>query len=107
MKLLALVLLASTAHAASLEDVTLLEVRPEAGQVRLKLHTDKGPKGSFFFVTVTKKDPDSFDKLALVLKKLEDKSRFRLDLSIPSFSPSPSGSSYESGYVKFSGGGKR
>lgn len=96
-------LFSATANAAKLDDVKILEVAPGTENVKLKLHSDLGKKGSYFFVDVVKTDPESFGKLALVLKKLKGKSHFRLDLNIPNFSPAPSGSYYRSNDVTFSG----
>lgn len=105
MKKLLLILLFSTSSvfAARLENVKILSTVANKEGVELKLHANQGPKGSYFFVVVSKFDNDSFYKLALVIKKLEKRDGYKLDLEIPSFSMSPSGSYYRSESVNFTG----
>jgi len=69
--------------------------------VELKLQAKHGPPGSYFFVDITKNDPDSFDKLAHVINKIMDKDKYRLDLNIRSFSVSPNGGRYPSEGIDF------
>jgi hypothetical protein len=101
--LILLCLMAGQAWAAKLENVDLLGITPGKDSFELKLSAKPGPKGSYFFVNISKADVDSFEKLALVIKKLERGDRFKLNLDIPSFSMTPSGSYYRSERVKFSG----
>jgi hypothetical protein len=101
--LIILCLMTHSAWAAKLENVDLLGATPEKDTVELKLHAKSGPKGSYFFINITKTDPDSFEKLGLVIKKLERGGYFKLDLDILSFSMSPSGSHYPSESVQFVG----
>lgn len=94
----------NSAYAAKLDDVSVIEMKQgKNDKFELKLHAGNGPKDSYFFVDIVKSDKESFDKIALVLKKLKKKDAFKLGLEIPSFSMSPSGSSYLSDSVKFSG----
>ncbi len=98
-----LCLTANSALAANLENVDLLSVEHRKNSIELKLHAKSGPKDSYFFVNIANSDSNSFEKLAFVIKKLEKGDKFKLDLEIPSFSISPSGSYYRSESVKFSG----
>lgn len=82
--------------AARLEDVKILEIKPGQENFELKLKAKDAPPGSFFYLDITKNDPESFEKMILVIKKLMQKEKFRLDLDIPSFSVTPSGSYYRS-----------
>ena len=93
----------TAALADNLEDVAVLGVSFSEGTFRLKLQDKTNPKNEYFFVRVTQEDAKSFEKLALVMKKLKDKEKFLLKLKIPSFSPHPSGSSYPSASVVFIG----
>ncbi|MCC7441231.1 MAG: hypothetical protein IT285_06350 [Bdellovibrionales bacterium] len=101
--ILIFLMMATPASAATLEDVTILDVTPKPDGVALKLHSKSGPDGSYFFVTLVKADKESFDKFALVTRKLQRGDQFKLALNIKSFSVSPSGSSYRSPDVKFTG----
>ena len=87
--------------AANLTDVKILELNYTNEKVVLKLHASQGPEDSYFFVNMSKVDPDSFNKLALLAKKLAMGDRLKLNLNIRSFSVSPSGSSYQSNSVSF------
>ena len=93
----------STAIASKLEDVTILEIKQADDKFELKLHSKNGPKDSFFFVAIDKKDEKAFEKMALTLKKLKMKDNFKLGLDIPSFSMVPSGSFYRSNDITFLG----
>jgi hypothetical protein len=93
----------TAALADNLEDVAVLGVSFGEGTFRLKLQDKTNPKNEYFFVRVTQDDAKSFEKLALVMKKLKQKEKFLLKLKIPSFSPYPSGSSYPSASVLFIG----
>lgn len=93
----------NTANAAKIDDVTVLDIKYGKDSFEIKLQAANGPKDSHFLVDIVKSDKDSFDKLALVLKKLKKRNDFRLSLDIPSFSMSPSGSYYRSESVTFTG----
>lgn len=103
LKIIILCFTINSASAATLEDVTVLDIKHGKDNFELKLQVTNGPKDSYFFVDVVKNDKDSFDKLALVLKKLKKRDEFKLSLNIPSFSLSPNGSYYRSDSVTFSG----
>src|ERR1700733_2953211 len=94
---------ATSALAAKLNDVSILDELSNSDGLELKLHTASGPKDSYFFVTIEKQGQNSFDQLALVIRKLQLGDRFKLSLVIPSFSMTPSGSSYRNGDIQFSG----
>jgi hypothetical protein len=96
-------IMTSTASAANLTNVNVLGVNLGRESVAVKLHAPQGPEGSFFFVNIEKSDADSFVKLALLAKKLEQGESFVLNLDIRSFSMAPSGSTYRSESVTFSG----
>lgn len=89
------------AFAATLENVSILNVKLEKDHVVLKVHVSNGAERNFFYVDVLKSDPDSFEKLSLVIKKQLADDSFKLDLDIPNFSPSPNGSYYRSESVTF------
>jgi hypothetical protein len=93
--------LANNVHAAKLEDVKILEANFSQNCVTLRLHSNLGAKDSYFFVDITKSDPSSFEKMGMVIKKLERGEEYKLDLEIISFSVAPSGSYYRSESVKF------
>jgi len=99
--ILGLFLISSVASAARLEDVNILSVTPGRDNFELKLQVKDGPKDSFFYVDITKSDPDSFDKLGHIIKKMMKRSKHQLNLDIPSFSVSPSGSYYKSDGITF------
>lgn len=101
--LLFLFLMANTASAARVVDVSIISITPAKDTFELKLHASQGPKDSYFIVDIVKSDPASFDKLGIVIKKLEQGDDYKLDLDIPSFSMQPSGSFYRSEYVRFFG----
>lgn len=100
---LAILLFPTLAFGAKLEDVRILNVQPDPEAFKLKLQLKNGSADSYFFVDIVKSDPESFQKSMTVIKKLLQKERFQLDLEIPSFSASPSGSSYRSESVIFRG----
>lgn len=93
----------NTANAAKIDDAKVLDIKYVKDSFEVKLQVANAPKDSYFLVDIGKSDSDSFDKLALVLKKLKKPSEFKLSLDIPSFSLSPSGSYYRSESVTFSG----
>jgi hypothetical protein len=99
--LLLLCFVPSVAFAARLEDVTVLDAKTGPDSVELKLHSKDGPPGSYFFLDIIKSDPGAFEKLAHVIRKLMARDAYRLDLDIPSFSVSPSGSRYRSEGIGF------
>lgn len=100
---LVIFLVGAAASAAELKDVKVLSVEPtDKESIKLKLQAPSAPKNSYFFVDVVKSDPEAFQKIYLVTKKLKTKGGFKLDLEIDSFSPKPSGSYYRSDSVKFS-----
>jgi hypothetical protein len=92
-----------SAHAARLEDVTILHLKSGKDTFELKLQVKGAKKNSYFMVEIVKEDDAAFEKMALVMKKLKKKDSFKLNLEIPSFSVSPPGSHYRSDSVKFSG----
>lgn len=98
-----LVLISSLASAADLENVQVLEATSGQDHVKLKLRTKEAPKDSYFYVDITKSDPDAFGKLVDVTKKLLERDRYKLNLNIKSFSASPSGSYYKSDGITFTG----
>lgn len=89
------------ASAESINDVQVLDLQTAADVVKVKMHAGGLPHGSFFYVFVYKKDSANFEKLGAILHKLNRPGEFRLNLDIDDFSPSPSGSTYRSEYVKF------
>ena len=101
--ILGLFLISSVASATLLEDVKALNMKPGRENVELKLQKKDGPKDSYFYVDITKNDPDSFEKLVHVIKKLMRQDKYKLNLDIKSFSAFPSGSYYENQRVTFSG----
>lgn len=103
MKIMILSLSIGSAHAAKLEDVTILYLKAGKGSFELKLQVKDAKKNSYFLVEIVKEDEQAFEKLALVMKKLKRKDAFKLNLDIPSFSVSPPGSYYRSDSVKFTG----
>lgn len=105
-KLLAFLFLSSlttSVFAAKLEDVKILDTILSEGHLKLKLQEKGTPADSFFYVDISKDDEDAFRKLSFVIAKQRDEKLVQLDLDIPSFSSYPSGSSYRSHYVDFSG----
>jgi hypothetical protein len=100
--MLLLFFLPSVALAEELKDVRLLDAKPGPDSVELTLHAKRGPPGSYFFVDITKSDPDSFGKLAHAINKIMRRDEYRLDLNIRSFSLLPSGSRYRSEGTDFS-----
>lgn len=103
MMLFLFVLMVGRAQAAQLDDVRILQVTSGKDSVELRLRYKGAPRDSYFLVEIPKSDPESFAKMVLVARKLADGDGFKLSLDIPSFSPSPSGSSYRSLDVRFSG----
>ena len=100
--LTSLLFLSGIASAAHLEDVKLLKFTPGPEKFELKLQLKDGPKDSYFLVDIVKSDSESFAKLAHVVRKFMEKEKYKLDLNIPSFSPSPSGSHYRSDDITLS-----
>lgn len=92
----------SSAFAALVEDVTVLDLKKGKESFEVKLQVKGGEKNSFFTVDITRDDEKSFDKLDLVLKKMKKSESFKLNLNIPSFSAKPSGSYYKSEGISFS-----
>jgi hypothetical protein len=92
-----------TGLAARLNDVRILSVNPGQDNFELKLQMKDGPKDSFFFVNIIKNDAESFEKLIHVVKKMGQPDGYKLDINIPSFSASPSGSYYNSVGLSFYG----
>lgn len=90
-------------NAARLEDVRILSVKPGRDNFELKLQVKEGPSGSYFYLDIVKNDPESFEKMVHVVKKLMNRDKYKLDLDIPSFSVSPSGSYYKSEGIVFYG----
>jgi hypothetical protein len=104
-KILFLSLTISSAFAARVEDVTVLDLNLKKGKdsFEVKLQIKNGEKDSYFTVDITRDDEKAFDKLDMVLKKMKKANAFKLNLNIPSFSASPSGSYYKSEGISFSG----
>jgi hypothetical protein len=105
--ILGFLLASSVASAARLEDVRILTVIPGKDNFQLKLQAKEAPTGSYFFLDITKSDPESFEKIMYIIKKMMHKNKYRLDLDIPSFSASPSGSYYKSDGIMFSSSSER
>lgn len=101
--IMGLFFVSSIASAAKLEDVKILNVMPGRDNFELKLQMKDGPRDSYFYVDITKSDPDSFEKLVHIIKKMMRRDKYKLDLDIPSFSASPSGSYYKSEGITFYG----
>lgn len=101
--ILGLCFISSVASAAILEDVRILNVKSGRDNIELKLQTKDGAKDSYFYVDIVNNDAGSFEKLAHVIKKLMLRDKYKLDLSIPSFSAFPSGSYYKSEGITFYG----
>lgn len=89
------------ATAAKLEGVTILESKPERESFKLRVRAKDGPMNSYFFVNITKGDPQAFEKLLKVVTKSMKRNKFQLDLDIPSFSISSNGSYYKSDDITF------
>jgi hypothetical protein len=89
--------------AAKLDNVRVLGYEQNPEGVTLKLQTHDGPPDSYFFLEIIKSDPKSFEKLVQVMNKVYLKDSYQLDLNIPSFSDSPSGSYYRSPGITFGG----
>jgi hypothetical protein len=100
---IALFLYSNFAAAAHLVDVKILDVTPGRESLELKLQLRDGPKDSFFYVDIVKSDRGAFEKMAQVTQKLLHKDKYKLDLDIISFSPTPNGSYYTSDDITFSG----
>lgn len=101
--MLIIFLVSNHASAAKLEDVKILSYKEGEANFKLKMQLRDAPKGSFFYVDVVKSDSRSFEKLILVLRKLTEREKFKLDMDIPSFTSSPSGSYYRSDGILFHG----
>ncbi|QLY26897.1 hypothetical protein HW988_07855 [Bdellovibrio sp. KM01] len=97
----------ATASAAQVNNVSLLDIKYSQDKYELKLGANFEGKDTMFFVQIPKSDPDSFEKLSYVIKKLAQGDGYKLNLDIRSFTASPSGSFYRSQDVKFSGAGDR
>ena len=93
----------NSGFASTLEDVSLLDVKHVKNNFELKLQVKNAPANSYFTVALVETDKEAFNKLALVLKKMKLKKNFKLNLNIPSFSATPSGSYYKSDSVTFMG----
>jgi hypothetical protein len=93
--------------AAHLEDVKVLNVKSGYDNFILKLRAKDAPADSFFYLEIVKSDPEAFEKMIFVTKKLTQGDKFRLDLNIPSFSISPSGSHYRSEGIIFTAPGEK
>jgi hypothetical protein len=89
--------------AARLEDIKILSVKPGQENFELKLQSKDAPKDSYFYIDIVKSDPDSFEKMAHLIKKIMKRDQYKLDLEIPSFSASPNGSFYRSEGIQFFG----
>ncbi len=100
-KIIFLVLISGYAMSANLEYVKILEMNYRNDEIVLKLHDNKGDKDNFFFVNLNQSDKDLIKKMAIVIKKIEQKEQYPLKLKIQSFSRKPFGSKYRSEYVGF------
>ncbi len=98
-----LLLVGKIALGAQLNDVKILDVVPTKDSLKLKLHAKTQPKDGYFYLEIMKTDPKSFEKMIQVVKKMRWGDKYDLNISIPSFSPAPSGSSYRSDTVTFGG----
>lgn len=105
--ILVLTFVSSVASAARLDDVTILNITPGQDNFEVKLQAKDAPKDSYFYLDISKSDPDAFDKLGQVVKKMVGREKYRLDLDIPSFSAFPYGSYYKSDSLTFYGSSDR
>jgi len=95
-------------HAARLEDVRVLNVQSGSeDSLELTLTVFNSPANSFFNVDIVKNDPEAFEKLGHIIKKMVKKNKYILDLEIPNFSVVPNGSYYKSIGVTFYGASER
>ena len=92
-----------TAHADKVEDVSVQDLKYGKNSFEVKLQIKGAKKDQYFLVDIVKEDEKALEKVALVLKKMKLKNSFKLNLNIPSFSPSPSGSYYRSNDVTIEG----
>jgi hypothetical protein len=92
------------AFSAELKDVKILKSSASDSGIELKLQLSDAPKDSFFLVDIVRTDHDAFNKIAMAMEKLEKGSEYKLNIRIPSFSASPSGSYYRSKGLVFSSG---
>jgi hypothetical protein len=98
-----IILFCQAAFAAKLEDVDVLDIKLAKEGYELKLRDLKRSPEGHFIVKLDRDDKEAFEKLALVIKKVQQKDNFKLVLDIVSFSAKPAGSQYRSSYVKFQG----
>lgn len=103
----AILLISSFSFAAQLEDVKILNIKPGTENFELKLQAKEGSSDSYFYVDILKSDKDSYDKLVHVIKKITRREQYKLNLEIPSFSLTPSGSYYRGDSVLFSSSSDR
>lgn len=97
-----LLLLPFLASAELLKDVAVLELIPKQRILEVKLQIKGGGTKSYFTIGLEDSDPKAFEKSLLILEKMKLKDKFTLNLDIPSFSASPSGSYYKSIGIQFS-----
>lgn len=95
-----------SAHAAKVEDVSVLDVQYKKDNFVVKLQTKDGKKDSYFTVDIVREDVNAFEKLGHMMQKMKKPDLYKVDLDIPSFSAHPSGAYYKSTSVKVSGGMK-
>ena len=99
--ILAMSVFANIANAAYLENVSVVQLIPENGSIKLRIEPSGSTDHSYFFVQMSNKDPEAFEKLVKAIQKAKRQSQNQLDLDILSFSNSPSGSYYNSESVTF------
>lgn len=98
---LVLSLWTSTALAAVVEDVSILEMTYKEDAFELRLKPGNETRDTYFVVEIGKTDELALQKLAVVMKKLKAGKAHKLNLQIPSFSVYPPGAFYRSRSVRF------
>lgn len=102
-KILSLLFLCHNLNAAEVKNVKILDMKFNQNNLELKLRSQKGATGSYFFLEITKNDPEAFEKMSHIIKKIKYNDKYNLNLNIPSFSDSPNGSYYKSEGISFNG----
>lgn len=100
--ILSLVLMINMAQAAYLQNVKIIESNESNDGMTVKLKTEKSPEGSYFYLKLSKNDTNYKTKSEIIKNKFQNPTKFKLNLSIISFSEYPSGSSYNGNDVLIS-----
>lgn len=98
---LVLSLWTSTALAAVVEDVSILEMTYKEDAFELRLKPGNEIRDTYFIVEIGKSDEKALEKIAVIMKKLKAGKGHKLNLQIPSFSAYPPGAFYRSQSVRF------